>query len=956
VVTTDGMRSALSSRADINSVQIFYPFHYTDFADSRCDLLLIEGWFPSIHSFIALARALTPRAVVLFYCLDPAYPGMTRVRALDVDGFLTNSRTVLEDLKQIRPAMYVPLAADIELMRPDPSVLREYGAVYVGAGGNMLKVKPLLSEMLRRSIPHGLRLHGAHWDEESRLGEAYKGVLPRGALHEAYSSAHAVLACTISSQRDMGMINNRIFEALACGSVVISDYSDILNETFGEVLQFVHEPNDVDAILQQLLDVQNRNYFQRIRDRGRQLIVTGHTWSHRVIEILDFFASLRLTSSTSSTLLAHARGAVPKHLTWSSLIVNVLNSPHIREERMNGKSESRSSVPLLAWIVSEHLTSHPDYLLGVRKAIDGYLQDLYTVHEFTASEWLQLQLNASSIVLDPDRAGIEAQEAALQIISQYRIVLGVMSHFDDLHVGFISFQQWLDDAQDGEVITVWNQSSTEVMDRTQQKYMTYILGVNEEHSREVMNTFFASDNSGIPLMDTRGVYLSDLFDMILFRDTFEKALVASIEEVSYSELLSRYCTSDSVDDETRRSFIQRKTPCDHPTIAKNKMDDIKWQVCFGIWEPAAVDTAIKKSVNLSSAVEKRSSAQFNVALCVWIQNSACTARKRTDVIAPNVNYTLLLVGGTLSGWTSTCESSEGDEALSSCVLDSIPLSRVLHVRDGHVERVTDTLAQATEIFFVYGENKRDDIYSSFSNKDLEGKTTILDVVWPMKFCAVFEKSIRLSEHPSAHMSYLIESDFWRATPVLKQWQLIMSVVLTFGTFKTAGNFVSNYVNQQGGSWHERGELEAVATTDQIGLGPVFSQELLKVYINFKNFVPGLDGQACFFHDDVFSYCRYSREFYLLEMDLHALSWSQEELAFASSHSSFAFVPKSTKLRVELRGYLYLQHFYVIEQIYVLCLANPFNVDDNTVAMSANKLCENGTENLEFDSAMQEMYV
>ena len=65
-------------------------------------------------------------------------------------------------------------------MRPDPSIAREYGAVYVGAGGSMLRVKPLLQEMLHRSVPFGLRLHGAHWGKDPRLEEAYRGASMRG--------------------------------------------------------------------------------------------------------------------------------------------------------------------------------------------------------------------------------------------------------------------------------------------------------------------------------------------------------------------------------------------------------------------------------------------------------------------------------------------------------------------------------------------------------------------------------------------------------------------------------------------------------------------------------------------------------------------------------------------------------------------------------------------------------
>ena len=65
----------------------------------------------------------------------------------------------------------------VQLMRPDPSVNRTYGAVYVGAGSNMLRVKPMLREMLYRSVPYGLRLHGAHWSEDPKLAESYKGKL-----------------------------------------------------------------------------------------------------------------------------------------------------------------------------------------------------------------------------------------------------------------------------------------------------------------------------------------------------------------------------------------------------------------------------------------------------------------------------------------------------------------------------------------------------------------------------------------------------------------------------------------------------------------------------------------------------------------------------------------------------------------------------------------------------------
>lgn len=56
-----------------------------------------------------------------------------------------------------------------------------------------------------------------------------------------YSQAMAVLGMTMDGQRDAGMINNRVFEALACGregqSRFIAEYFPELEEMFGSYIR-----------------------------------------------------------------------------------------------------------------------------------------------------------------------------------------------------------------------------------------------------------------------------------------------------------------------------------------------------------------------------------------------------------------------------------------------------------------------------------------------------------------------------------------------------------------------------------------------------------------------------------------------------------------------------------------------------------------------------------------------
>jgi len=104
---------------------------------------------------------------------------------------------------------------------------------------------------------------------------------------------------------------------------------------------------------------------------------------------------------------------------------------------------------------------------------------------------------------------------------------------------------------------------------------------------------------------------------------------------------------------------------------------------------------------------------------------------------------------------------------------SVSLARVVHARDGHVQRAVDTyLVAASEVFFLYDENvpsqlrSEDEGAGGYSGP---GLSTTHDVVWPLIFCAVFEKSIRLSVQPSAHTAHLLESEAWSRGPALQQW-------------------------------------------------------------------------------------------------------------------------------------------------------------------------------------------
>ncbi|CAM9445669.1 unnamed protein product [Ectocarpus fasciculatus] len=324
---------------DRPDVRIFYPFNYEGLHARSWDLVIIEGWFGMINSFIHEVRAIShPHPVtVLFYCLDPEYPGLPHVAALDVEGFLTNSESTRQYLRHSAPTALVPLAVDTEAFPfyPDPprpgaaaaATTSSLGHPYEDNGGGddafvgrrhrtshgrlvyvgsatLMEHKQMLSWMLREAATFGLDIYGNGWQDFPEFSEYWRGVLPQEDLASVYGSALAVVGVTTDAQRESGKINNRVYEALSVGAPLISDHFPALEATFGDAVLYARRPGDVARHIETLLHSQRAegrgNIEASKRRQRRAMIEGGHTWSHRVEDILSFVGSLHGDSPTTA--------------------------------------------------------------------------------------------------------------------------------------------------------------------------------------------------------------------------------------------------------------------------------------------------------------------------------------------------------------------------------------------------------------------------------------------------------------------------------------------------------------------------------------------------------------------------------------------------------------------------------------------------------------------------------
>ncbi|GMH49292.1 hypothetical protein TrRE_jg2650 [Triparma retinervis] len=284
-VTTAGMKAIFGSHPSVNSVSVFSPFNYAGLGASF-DLVITEGYTGTLPRFIHSIRASNPSAIVLHYLLD-LYPHADLIMDLDVDGYLTNSASVESRVASHGfRSLFVPLAVDTKAF---------------GASPTKTHLKQLLVEAADFAESRGLNfaIFGHGWSRHSSSFSAtsvlshYRGVLPLPDLPYVYSSSSIVLGTTEGKQEGMGMVNNRVFEALACGRRIILPVGEGgmmggLREVFGEDLEGlgILTTDTVGGSVRRRLEEAWGG--ERENRRGREAVEREHTWDERMGRVMEW--------------------------------------------------------------------------------------------------------------------------------------------------------------------------------------------------------------------------------------------------------------------------------------------------------------------------------------------------------------------------------------------------------------------------------------------------------------------------------------------------------------------------------------------------------------------------------------------------------------------------------------------------------------------------------------------
>jgi glycosyltransferase involved in cell wall biosynthesis len=136
---------------------------------------------------------------------------------------------------------------------------------------------------IEKGLP--LKVWGRGWrrwiDESYLLGE----YIDNQKLPALYSQARATLNDHWPDMRRWGFVNNRVFEALACGLPVISDHHEALDGLFGNAVLSYRNRSEFDSCVERLL-LEYPHVQKRVRD-SIGMIQSEHSFEARVRVMLE---------------------------------------------------------------------------------------------------------------------------------------------------------------------------------------------------------------------------------------------------------------------------------------------------------------------------------------------------------------------------------------------------------------------------------------------------------------------------------------------------------------------------------------------------------------------------------------------------------------------------------------------------------------------------------------------
>jgi GT2 family glycosyltransferase/spore maturation protein CgeB len=191
----------------------------------------------------------------------------------------------LIDANSVHVAQLMPLATNPARFAPD-ALPTEPAIDAIFTGNRWGEERPVARVLMALAATgRTAAIHGRGWEAVPEVASIDRGPLPYDELPAAYARAAIVIDDTAGPTLPYGAVNARVFDALAVGTLVVTDNVEGARELFGDLLPAAGDPEAMAALATRFLD----DPVERARRATalREVVLAHHTYRHRADQLRE---------------------------------------------------------------------------------------------------------------------------------------------------------------------------------------------------------------------------------------------------------------------------------------------------------------------------------------------------------------------------------------------------------------------------------------------------------------------------------------------------------------------------------------------------------------------------------------------------------------------------------------------------------------------------------------------
>jgi len=209
-----------------------------------------------------------------------SHPGFT-----NYDIILTPSKTsyrYIEENNGIKPFI-MPLATNSDRFNMHISPKEEYICDYCFTGSYWNYTREIEQMLDPETLPYNFKLYGKNWDKSEKFKEYYHGFVNYSSLPEIYASTRLVIDDANNATKRYGSINSRVYDAIAAGTMVITNGAIGAEEIFKGELPVFSSKNELNGLI--------RNYLENEEERLlkvkklQKIVLENHSYGNRALAL-----------------------------------------------------------------------------------------------------------------------------------------------------------------------------------------------------------------------------------------------------------------------------------------------------------------------------------------------------------------------------------------------------------------------------------------------------------------------------------------------------------------------------------------------------------------------------------------------------------------------------------------------------------------------------------------------